>query len=395
MTASVRDDEHVLSSSYVLPSQASGSSLAQHYIPGKITPSPSYWGSEARRAGRKAAGGWGAAAGSRRVAQEASTSASASIRGNGVLFRPAYQEYVESSGSSSAIFSPSNPLGHKDPFSSSTASILGPPSSGHRNRKSGRGREAWGKDGAGDPALGAGNFEDDDGLDLSHEDQDGEHALSAEESSTPPLSRSAGQSSLLPSIIAVSVKAKQSRVRWNKFKWTLVAANTIVSGLGGIPHDQVVLTHLSLQLTLYSLIGFVAVILFWTGMYRDSRVLDVINRTEMACECGVDKQQREGKADSSFLTFCSGLGGYDAVCHCLHCRLGGHPTQQPIFSVHLHFPTLDRLHFHRSTWLHCLQEAYLQLERQNESILVKWTLITISATYTTLTPLLWLLLAIH
>lgn len=238
MQAPVRDDENLLSSSYVLPSQASGSSLAQHYIPDKITPSPSYWGSEARKAGRKAAGGWGAAAGSRRDAQGATISASASIRGNGVLFRPAYQEFVESSGSSTAIYSTSNPLGHKDPFSSSAPSILGPPSSGHRNRKLGRGREAWGKDGGGDPALGAGNFEDDDGLDLSHDHADRDHALGTEESSTPTMSRSAGQSSLIPSIIAVSVKAKQSRVRWNKFKWTLVVANTIVSGLGCILYDQ-------------------------------------------------------------------------------------------------------------------------------------------------------------
>lgn len=57
------------------------------------------------------------------------------------------------------------------------------------------------------------------------------------------------------------------------------------------------LTFVSGQLTLYSLIGFVAVILFWTGMYRDSKVLDVVNRTEMACECGVNSVNSERGRD--------------------------------------------------------------------------------------------------
>jgi len=39
-----------------------------------------------------------------------------------------------------------------------------------------------------------------------------------------------------------------------------------------------------MQLTAYSLAGFVAVLLFWAGMYKDTYVLDTINRTELACE---------------------------------------------------------------------------------------------------------------
>ena len=228
----VKDNHRSLPSDYVLSSQASGSTLAQHYIPDKITPSPSYWGSEARKASRKATGGWGAAAGSKRNSQGSllTTSASAPIKGNGVLFRPAYQEYVESSGSSSAVYLPSNPLGHKDPFSSST-NILGPPSSGHRNRKWGAGRDAWGQDRAGDPSLGAGDYEDDDGIDLTPDRSDRDHPLGAEESSMPKSNKSAGESTLLPSIISVSVKGKESRVRWNRFKWTLVVANTLVRTL--------------------------------------------------------------------------------------------------------------------------------------------------------------------
>jgi len=79
--------------------------------------------------------------------------------------------------------------------------------------------------------LGAGDYEDDDGIDLTPDRSDRDHPLGAEESSMPKSNKSAGESTLLPSIISVSVKGKESRVRWNRFKWTLVVANTLVRTL--------------------------------------------------------------------------------------------------------------------------------------------------------------------
>lgn len=233
-SSSSRDEDHFLPtsissnlSSYGLATGASSSSLAQHYIPDKISSSPSYWGAEARTASRKATGGWGAAAGPRRSSQGSASALNVreSYRGNGVLFNPAYQE---TSGSSSAVYTLNNPL------STRSSLLIGPPSSGHRNRKWGAGRDAWGQDGGGNPALGAGGFEDDDGLDLSVDRYGREalHPLGAE--ATPaftPNGNSPPASELMPSLMAAPILVKGKRIRWNRFKWTLVVANTLVSSV--------------------------------------------------------------------------------------------------------------------------------------------------------------------
>lgn len=233
MADSPRDEDNFLSQQSGSLNGDSSFSLAQHYIPDKITLFPTGWGAEARKASRVAAGGWGAAAGPKRHSTDSkasSTTTPSKYKGNGVLFKP--EIYRESSGFSSSIYSPYSTQS-VDPFTSITNEI-GPPSSGHRNRKWGAGREAWGRDGGGNPALGAGDFEDDDGLDLSQDRSlprlstpNEEHGDSTANNSTSALLQ--GQTSLLPRLLGAQVPQNSKRARWNRFKWCLVAMNTLVS----------------------------------------------------------------------------------------------------------------------------------------------------------------------
>ena len=214
-----------------LPSSSAGFSslsLAQHYIPDKLAVHPSRWGSDARKTSRKAVGGWGAAAGRARDDGHGE-------KGNGVLFKPEYH----SDGFSSAISSPAG-----DPFRA-RGMVMGPPSSGHRNRKWGAGRLAWGKDSGGNVALGAGDYEDDDGVDLSSDNysrwagQGGEgvgadrhHGYPSHNapSSSPKTRGEAGQRvSFFTRLLGVQLRRKDGRGKWNRFKWILVVLNSVVS----------------------------------------------------------------------------------------------------------------------------------------------------------------------
>lgn len=236
----------------------SNTSLAQHYVPDKIASSPSHWGSEARRASRIATGGWGAAAGSRRKSSSAvSTSAFAaaaahtgessgrespeprpsSYRGNGVLFRPIYNVSSSSNGHTqsafaSSVYSPYTGRPH-DTFGSSP-SIIGPPSSGYRNRKHPAGREAWGDSRGGSAALGAGEYEDDDGLELperlARRGSSGLETPSSIENNDTPATPARSEVGLVPNLNGgQALVAHKRKHRWNRFKWCLVVANVVVS----------------------------------------------------------------------------------------------------------------------------------------------------------------------
>lgn len=339
-------------SSFGLSTGASSSSLAQYYIPDKITSSPSYWGSEARTASRKAAGGWGAAAGPRRTSQGSASALNVreSYRGNGVLFNPAYQE---TSGSSSAIYTLNNP------HSTRSSLLIGPPSSGHRNRKWGAGRDAWGQDGGGNPALGAGGFEDDDGLDLTQDryGREQRHPLGAEAAPASTITgNSPPASELMPSLMAAPTSITGKRIRWNRFKWTLVAANSLVSWF----HSSLLATYCLLS----SL--FLAHNLFRHWLRRRHTFLDrdvqgnksaryyQSHRNDLWVIIVDLRGEQERLLIVFFLTI-SGLDSHDHLPLCLHHWLGWDFTQQSIISSRLYFFTLDCFHLHRCTWLHSLQ----------------------------------------
>jgi hypothetical protein len=228
---------HSLFSSSSSSNRLSSNSLAQHYIPDKIPIYATGWGSEARKASRVAAGGWGAAAGPKRKNSDLQEGPS-TYKGNGVLFRPElYRGPSGSVGVSSSISSPwSNNL-LLDPFSPPSSEI-GPPTSGHRNRKWGAGRDAWGQNGGGNPALGAGDFEDDDGLDLSRirpQAKTVDSILSEENGTTNSSHQSTTallgkKVSSMPSLNTTNAPTKK-RARWNRFKWSFVVMNTVVSTL--------------------------------------------------------------------------------------------------------------------------------------------------------------------
>ncbi|UZJ55552.1 hypothetical protein CBS101457_004872 [Exobasidium rhododendri] len=262
---SLRDDDLFLPHTSFSSASPSTFSLAQHYIPDKIALHATGWGSEARKASRAAAGGWGAAASSKRKGNKSNSSSVSTdtFKGNGVLFKPElYREATGSLGFSSSISSPysNNSIGP-------SPTLIGPPSSGHRNRKWGAGRDAWGKDGGGNPALGAGSFEDDDGLDLSPSDLprtsdaglNEEQGSEAASNSTAALLRK--KTSLLSRMFGARIPQSAKRARWNRFKWCFVIMNAL--------------------LTMYALVGFVVLLLVWAGMYKETKVLDLVNKTEM------------------------------------------------------------------------------------------------------------------
>lgn len=281
------------------PSGSSSPNLSTFYLPAKTPASPvpqayAAWGSAARKEARRLSG-WGAV--SRSSAREGTPpppshpladdtyTSSPSGSGSGARLRnvsrttPALSaESVEAANAAAQrlradVASPSKP----------DAGIVA--------AKRGRGRAAWGPDGAGHAALGAGDYEDNDGVELSgsyDEPRKGaggvlsaiglrrrsarqhevERAESSRSASSPdnderlhsPLGQApsfdAGahgsvyaNKGLLETSTGVLPKpqttmgklarrlgfrsrdADGKRLRWNKFKWTLVVANSLVSVL--------------------------------------------------------------------------------------------------------------------------------------------------------------------
>lgn len=193
--------------------------------------------------------------------------------------------------------------------------------------KRGAGRDAWGPDGAGNRGLGAGGFEDDDGIDLdallpnskgnnlqdemgldargenetiysstqlgdknnseaylSNESQNQLRRLidGPSERDSRPMSRGGEKSKqsklgnrlrrifggkpVNSAPAAVVSGREEPRLRWNRFKWLLAASNSF--------------------LTLYSLGGLVGTLLTWASYFEHADVITLVNRTELICESG-------------------------------------------------------------------------------------------------------------
>lgn len=243
-------------------------SLAEHYMPDKLVSSPTSWGAEARRQSRLAVGGFGAAAGrgSRTVGRISNADSSHSLpSGNS-----------QRAGSSSAL--------------ASALELNGPRSENSmpRARKWGAGRHAWGPNGGGHAALGAGGYESDEGVEIDrvrdssslHDETRFQikptnllsgrnstmsiHNVSnlrqiqySDENSSSDVSSRRGLFSRLFGVNVPSVR----KGKWNKFKWILFAANFV--------------------LTCYTIAGFIAIMLAWSTYFPNSSALLVVNRTEI------------------------------------------------------------------------------------------------------------------
>ncbi|WVR04646.1 hypothetical protein IAU60_001657 [Kwoniella sp. DSM 27419] len=70
------------------------------------------------------------------------------------------------------------------------------------------------------------------------------------------------------------LKKKKPKLRWNRFKWCLFVANTLVSG--STPR-----TALTRQLIAYGMTALVSAILVWLNVFYQSDVIRVGNRTEL------------------------------------------------------------------------------------------------------------------
>lgn len=263
------------STDYVLHSakdaEQSSPSLAAHYIPDKLVTTPTSWGAEARRQSRLAVGGLGAAAGRR---------SSAARSRNG------------SSGRIAAVDGMHSQTDHKAPASVSAIDLQagrGSLTTVPRSRKQGAGRTAWGANGGGHAALGAGGYESDEGVEL---EQTGDSTSLAEDrqfeakpsrlylgvASPDPVSTAANSGgrrssnsdeispmprdqrrSMLTRLFGVSMPRQKGK--WNQFKWSLFAANFV--------------------LTCYTIAGFIAILLTWANYFPNSNVLRVVNRAEV------------------------------------------------------------------------------------------------------------------
>lgn len=145
--------------------------------------------------------------------------------------------------------------------------------------KQGGGRDAWGPNGGGHAVLGAGGFEDDDGVNFAF--------ASGSNNPTTPRDNPLRQRTVF-SVTAKEVldtykddpdtqgersyvrrvfggrgsDGKHKRhLRWNKFKWTFLVANTL--------------------LTVIAIGGLVGTILTWTNVWAQSDIVRVVNRTEL------------------------------------------------------------------------------------------------------------------
>lgn len=240
-------------------------SLAEHYIPDKLVSSPTSWGAEARRQSRLAVGGLGAAAG--RGARPNKIS-------NTDFVNTLSSENQLTPGSSIALASALD----IHPARSEHGSIP-------RARKWGAGRHAWGPNGGGHAALGAGGYESDEGVEIDpirdsssmHDEtrfqikptrlfkyRDSgstitdihQHQYSDENSS----SHASSGKGFFSRVVGMSFPSVRQG-KWNKFKWTLFAANFL--------------------LTCYTIAGFIAIMLTWSTYFPYSSALLVVNRTEL------------------------------------------------------------------------------------------------------------------
>ncbi|PWN34167.1 uncharacterized protein FA14DRAFT_161664 [Meira miltonrushii] len=240
-------------------------SLAEYYIPDKLVSSPTAWGAEARKQSRLAVGGFGAAAGrsSRNANKISKTDSMQSLPANDRQ-RP---------GSSSALASALELNGSR------------PDNSMPRARKWGAGRHAWGPNGGGHAALGAGGYESDEGVEIDYiRDSSSLHDKGKfqvkptrgydSSSSIPQVSTlrqnqysdensssdASSRRGLFSRFFGMNVPSVQ-RGKWNKFKWILFAANFV--------------------LTCYTIAGFIAIMLAWSNFFPNSSALLIVNRTEL------------------------------------------------------------------------------------------------------------------
>jgi hypothetical protein len=252
------------------------SSLAAHYIPDKLAASASDWdGADVRRQGRLAVGGFGAAAG-----RKSTLRMTASESGT-----------LHQSPSKVGLDGVADNGRHATSALGPAVGGSGSPPSNLRSRKIGAGRSAWGENGGGYSTLGAGGYESDDGIELSHthgthlqddrrpalphagfsEAQQTRRASPGDETSTTPSAQATRSSSsrqesrnhASQGVVtrALGIHLHNKTGRFNQFKWALIAANTV--------------------LTAYSLAGFVAVMLTWANYFPNANVVLIVNKTEL------------------------------------------------------------------------------------------------------------------
>jgi hypothetical protein len=243
-------------------------SLAEYYIPDKLVSSPTSWGAEARKQSRLAVGGFGAAAGrSSRLGGRLSNADSINSLPSGDQ---------QKRGSSTALASALELNGSRSE------------SNMPRARKWGAGRHAWGPNGGGHAALGAGGYESDEGVEIDPiRDSSSIHDETRFQVKPTRLFSERDSASSIPNVSnlrqiqysdensssdASSRRGFLSRLfgvnlpsvrqgKWNKFKWILFAANFV--------------------LTCYTIAGFIAIMLAWSTYFPNSSALLVVNRTEI------------------------------------------------------------------------------------------------------------------
>lgn len=245
------------------PSMPSSQSLTAHYIPERLPSSPSRWGKVARKQHSK----WARSTSPMPDAGEGTHPSTSSPP-------PGYRS--EGRGSPA--------VGEDDVHGASTGLLLSPLGDPgrviHGLVKRGAGRDAWGSDGAGNRGLGAGDFEDDDGVDLDGVPNHGqgdriglagaspalttsqmdspyatietktnsENYLSSDShqhrrlidtsshrsglslSNTVDHARKPTLRTKLRRIVGLPAEGGKgvSRLRWNRFKWLLVGSNLLV-----------------------------------------------------------------------------------------------------------------------------------------------------------------------